>query len=383
MKKFYIILGVLACFVFIASPALADSKYIRNVDINRSGILSGNTDSNLSIATKGGKVYNGDITNNSVGGNKINTGGGNYGGDYDNRSYSDFNKNNDNQSGLINQKGDGTKQVGFVNAAGGGGREGEGDAQAQGQMQGQGQAQKQQQGQLQGQKQSQDNVSNNEGVSLEVNQNFEDKRDHITGPNVLQSDAKLSTGRAFKSKVYGAKMLTNIKELTVKQAKKLSSKASDITCEEALYMENEFSTNKVKCLYGKDKLSGESMGYLYMGSDGPDVNSAAMIGEAAEQAMKAGATHMKLVDFTVGELSEGSAWNIGLGGGASIMKGAGDSLAVAPNGGLGFGKAKAFNELRPEMVFELSFDKELASNYKLSKADHGWSASSLEVAQLR
>jgi len=333
MKKLYIILGVLALFVFVASPASAlfnnhSTTNNYDVDVTNQGGAGG--------AGGAATIEKGAIKNKNVNKNK------NTNVNLNCNSNKNVNKNTNKQG------------------------------QIQGQMQGQ------MQGQGQGQDQGQD-----QGQMNDWTQTFEDKRDHITGPNVLQSDAKLKSGRTFRTKVHGVKMLSNIKGLTVKQAKKLSSKASDITCEEALYMENDFSTNKVKISYKAEPLPGEKMGYLYMGSDGPDVNSAAMIGEAAEQAMKAGATHMKLVEFEAGEVAEGSAWNVGLGGGASVIKGASGQLAIAPNGGLGYGKAKAFNELRPEMVFELSFDNELTSNYKLSKADYGWSASLIEDNQVR
>jgi len=311
MKKLYIILAVLAMFVFVSPNAFAF------LDLE---------DNSINNTATGG-----------AGGTATATGGA--GGD-----------------ASVKNSGNSTNVIGNATTFFGDAKSFSPEANAnvtnnntnkQGQLQGQGQVQGQQQGQGQGQ-----------GQMNNWTQIYEDKRDHITGPAILQPDAKFTKGQAFSTKVHGVELLSNIDELTQAQAKKLASKASDVTCEPALIMENDFSTNKVKCSYGPAKAPGEFMGYLYMGSDGNDVNSAAMIGEAAVEAMKAGATHMRLVKFEAGEISDGSAWNIGLGGGASMMSGrGGDGMVIAPNGGLGYGKAKAFNELRPEMVFELTFDK--------------------------
>ena len=355
MKKLYIILGVLALFVFIASPASAwwnnnHYQYGGNATATGGNATGGNaTVGNVSAA--GGSVGNvkakavikkGAIVNNNT--NVIEEG-------------AIKNKNvNKNKNTNVNVNVNKNKQQ---------------QGQIQGQMQGQLQGQKQDQDQDQGQEQGQMN---------NWTQTFEDKRDHITGPNVLQSDAKLSQGKSFTTKARGAmKFLSNVKELTAKQAKKLASKSSDITCEPALIMENKFSTNKVKCSYSKERSPGEYMGNLYMGSDGGDVNATSMIGEAAKRAMKAGATHMRLIEFGAGEMAQGNSWNIGFGGGASVITGSSGKTAVAPNGGLGFGSADSFNELRPEMVFELTFDASYASKYLLSKAGDGYSANKIEV----
>ena len=358
MKNF-IILGVLVLFVFIAAPVLAGGSIHHNktVDSFKAGVFDNKV------------IIKDNLNDNQVG--LVNQkGSGNQQGLINQ-------KGNKNQTGLVNQSGHHNTQV-----VGGAGMYEGGDAQSQsvdnknvnkniGNVKNSGNSKQQQ-------------SANNEGVSLTVKQNFEDKRDHITGPNVLQSDAKLSSGRAFSAKVQGAKaFFSNVSEMTRKQAKKLASKASDITCEEALLMENDFATDRIKCTYFGKQLPGQYMGYLYMGSDGDDINTLAMIGEAGDEAMEAGATHMRLVFMESGEMAEGDSWNIGLGGGASIMSGGAERLAVAPNGGLGIGHADAFNELRPEMVFELTFDKALTSNYKLSKATHGWDANLIEDNQVR
>lgn len=339
MKKFVSILVVmLALFVF-STPSFAWFDGGDDVTINNQGGDGGNA------TATGGNVVN---SGNSCVMNNNNA--KNYNTDINNNSVRNYNTDINNNTNKQKQQ--------------------------QGQIQGQ------LQGQLQGQDQGQDQ-GQEQGQMNNWTQIYEDKRDHIQGPGLVQSDAKLQRGKPFTSKVRLIKeFMSNIDELSVAQAKKLASKASDITCEPALIMENEFSTNKVKCQYFGDKAPGDFMGYLYMGSDGGDVNTPSMIGEAAKKALRAGATHMRLIFVDAGESNNGDSWNIGLGGGASIMAN-GDATAIAPNGGLGIGHADSFSELRPEMVFELTFDSSLTANYKLSKAELGYSASSIEVTQLR
>ena len=339
MKKLYIILGVLACFVFIASPALAGG----DVNVGQVGLYN-----------KIGNIHTGDTINDHSIDKSIHnkaTGGNVTVGDV---------------KATIKE---GAVQIGDVKAIIKEGAVVNNNKNKQDQDQ----DQKQDQGQDQGQ---------NQGQMNNWTQIYEDKRDHVRGPEIVTPDAKFRQGRAFAGKVQGSEeFFTNVKGLTFKQAVKLSSEASDITCEPALFSENEFSTDRIK-IEVREAIPGELMGYLYMGSDGKDVNAVSMIGEAAEEAMKAGATHMKLVDFGAGESAEGSAWNVGIGGGASLMSGTGgDAIAIAPNGGTGYGKAKAISELRPEMVFELRFDASYAAKYQLSKAGHGWSANLIEDSQ--
>jgi len=92
------------------------------------------------------------------------------------------------------------------------------------QNQNQGQAQGQLQGQLQVQKQS----ANNEGVDQTIIQNYSaDKRDHIQGPGVLNSDSKLTNNKEDRIKIFGIDLLNRIRILSAAQAKKLSSEASN------------------------------------------------------------------------------------------------------------------------------------------------------------
>jgi len=204
---------------------------------------------------------------------------------------------------------------------------------------------------------------------LTLTQIYEDKRDHITGPAILKSDAKLSNGRVDRIKLFGLELLDKITQLTQAQADKLASQASDIKVEKALIFENAFELDKIK--FGK---AGEFMGYLYVLSDGTDCNAAAMIGKVSRAAMKAGATHIELVRVSSADHATGSAWNVGIGGGASIMSNS-ETVAIAPNGGLGFGKAKASNEARPSLAFGAYFDKNLlTTSYRIVKKDLGYSA---------
>jgi len=204
---------------------------------------------------------------------------------------------------------------------------------------------------------------------LTLTQIYEDKRDHITGPAILKSDAKLSNGRVDRIKLFGLELLNEITQLTQAQADKLASQASDIKVEKALIFENAFELDKVK--FGK---AGEFMGYLYVLPDGTDCNAAAMIGKVSRAAMKAGATHIELVRVSSADHATGSAWNVGIGGGASIMSNS-ETVAIAPNGGLGYGKAKASNEARPSLAFGAYFDKTLlTTSYRIVKKDLGYSA---------
>jgi len=255
--------------------------------------------------------------------------------------------------------------------------------QSQGQMQGQMQGQaitdsgNSNQGQSQAviasgnSKQKQQQTAHNEGVIQKVTftQNYEaDKRDHIQGPAILKSDPKFSKGKVIKAKAFGIELLERITLLTKAQAKKLGSKASDIDIEPALLFENDFSTDKMRL-----GSAAEFMGYLYALPSGSDCNAAAMIGQTAKMGMEVGATHMQLVYSDDGDVAIGSSWNIGIGGGASIMS-TSETVAIAPNGGFGFGKAKASNESRPAMVFALYFDKTLLSKYKIVTNIVGYAA---------
>ncbi len=210
----------------------------------------------------------------------------------------------------------------------------------------------------QGQKQSVENEITIEG------DDYEAAKMHITGPGMLNSDAKLQQGKRFSYKTWGS-VWAKVDFLTMKQAKKLCSKASDISVEESIMFENDFRTSIIN--KGKP-VNGSFMGYLFVGpddTDAEDLNTPSLEGAAGKRAMKLGATHMIKVGDDSGDVATGDSWNIGISGGASIIT-SGDGVAIAPNGGLGFGSASASNETIPAMVFELYVDPTLIKE-KLSK----------------
>lgn len=226
----------------------------------------------------------------------------------------------------------------------------------------QGQEQDQSQGQLQGQSQSSKNTNVAQGgkavnagnkqtteVVIEGDK-YEASKMHIQGPDLMKSDAKLAEGKPAAAKTFGS-IMEKMTSITYDQARFVSKDADDVEIQKALLGEKDFRTDTISI----GDTSGVFMGYIYANSGGSDVNAAGMEGKALEAAMYAGMTGIKRVYKDSGKVASGKSWNVGLGGGASIIT-SGDSVAVAPNGGLGFGGAKASNELLPDMVFEVYFN---------------------------
>jgi len=211
---------------------------------------------------------------------------------------------------------------------------------------------KQQQGQIQGQAQKQGQA---QGQMNNWEQTFEDKRDHIQGPELMRSDAKFAHGYANDAKTYGIELLDEVDFLYMSQAKMLSKETTGVKITKNVMFKNSFETSRV--YIRKTDKRGKFMGYFYGECKNKKCNAAGMVGEAAEQAMKIGATHVIFIKQSDGKEAEGGSWNIGIGGGASIMSNS-ETVAVAPNGGLGFGKAKAYNEMRPAMVFSIWYDED-------------------------
>jgi hypothetical protein len=206
-------------------------------------------------------------------------------------------------------------------------------------------------GQGQGQKQGQSTKVVIEDNSVVVHE--ADKREHIQGPGLTKSDAKVVDAKASNIRAKGdlfSKMAG--KQMTLAMAKKASAKASDMDVEPALLWENDFRTDEI----GIGNTDGEFMGYIYIFSDGDDSYLAAMDAQASEDAMLAGATGIARLDAVeTSKHLNGTAWNIGISGGASIMSN-GEDLAIAPQGGLSYGKAKSSNQYRPDAVYEIYFD---------------------------
>lgn len=220
-----------------------------------------------------------------------------------------------------------------------------------GQDQNQGQAQGQLQGQGQGQIQGQ--TAHNEGVDQSVT--FEAEPNHISPAATMGADAKLVPTQPFSHKAQGS-FFGVIDSITLKQAKKASSGATDVTIETVVLFEMDYRTESIFLLEDEKDATGQFMGYLYVGQDGDDVTKAGAEAKAAARAMDLGSTDIVRMYDDSGFIVDGSAWNIGLGGGASIMS-AGGNIAIAPNGGLGYGSAHSESEMRPAMVFKLFSDQ--------------------------
>lgn len=220
---------------------------------------------------------------------------------------------------------------------------------------------KQEQGQVQGQKSVNVNNINIEGDTTNVEA---DKREHIQGPGLINSDAKIVDAKASNIRSKGD-LFSRISSITYAMAKKASKNASDMDVEPALLWENDFRTDVITI-----GVEGDFAGFIYIFSDGNDSYLAAMDAEAAEEAMEAGFTHIqRLGAVETSKHLNGTAWNIGISGGASIMSN-GEDFAIAPQGGLGYGKAKSSNQYRPDAVYEVYFDKsKITAEVETSKSD--------------
>lgn len=220
----------------------------------------------------------------------------------------------------------------------------------QDQDQEQSQDQLQLQGQIQGQGQKQE--ANNEGNHQTLNQKFEDKRDLINPFYTPQESANLADhGDVSTAKTKGS-IWSQLDGINKAMAKHASKGASDIDLEYALLFENDFQTTWIN-----KGISGEFMGFIYVLPDGTDCTLAQMEARGLKEAMYAGA-NFAVIYTSDGKYLNGSAWNVGLSGGASAMA-KGDDIAIAPSGGLGFGKAYSSNEMRPSLVIALYIQEDL------------------------
>ena len=210
-----------------------------------------------------------------------------------------------------------------------------------------------------GNKQSNDQKTE---VTFTDNSVYEDKRDLINPTTSPSADAKLSEGKAYTGKTKGS-IWSDLMDMSVPMtaAKGLAKAGGDVEITLALMGENDFQTSHVIV---SENPSGVLMGIVYASPDGDDCFAAGMEGKSLIAAMKAGATGIKRISQTDGQETNGSAWNVGLGGGASMFA-KGDDIAIAPSGGLGYGSASASNEKRPEMAFKIYFDESLVKGTKV------------------
>jgi len=170
---------------------------------------------------------------------------------------------------------------------------------------------------------------------------------------IRDSDAKVVDTKASKIRGTGS-LLDRVEFLTMSMAVRASKNASDMDVEAAVLFENDFELDRIRV--GQGEVFG---GYIYVFSDGTDSYLAAMDAEASEAAMKLGMTHIvRLGEVGLTKVLDGSSWNIGFSGGASLMA-SGDEIGIAPNGGLGFGKARTSSEFRPDAVYEVSYSADL------------------------
>lgn len=100
------------------------------------------------------------------------------------------------------------------------------------------------------------------------------------------------------------------------------------------------------------------MGILYVLPDGDDCTLAQMEARGAYEAMKLGATSMK-IEYDQGKFLEGTKYGIDFGTAASISVNSSGSAVLAPGSTLGWSKAKSNNEFRSALVIELFHDATL------------------------
>jgi len=205
--------------------------------------------------------------------------------------------------------------------------------------------QDQDQDQEQDQKQQQQNTNT---IKIEG-----DEREFLGTTAAPTVDAKVVDTKASKIRGTGS-LLDRVEFLTMSMAVRASKNASDMDVEAAVLFENDFELDRIRV--GQGEVFG---GYIYVFSDGTDSYLAAMDAEASEAAMKLGMTHIvRLGEVGLTKVLDGSSWNIGFSGGASLMA-SGDEIGIAPNGGLGFGKARTSSEFRPDAVYEVSYSADL------------------------
>ena len=266
-------------------------------------------------------------------------------------------KGADNQQGLINTKGH-HNQTGLVNQAGhhniqvvgspGGDdyREG-GDAQAQ--VQGQKQGQLQLQGQSQGQ-----------GQSMSFYQNFEDNIDygHIA-TEIGKTDADLMEfdGASLIRTMSSIFKYDDDNFITMSEAKK-ASKGADIDKQEALLWTPKLDGQEITL----DKLNYVETSGKYMGSmtfTTEDATKDQVIAQACEDAMKAGATSAKFTIVDAKKVS-GTKYGFDLGSSGSVaLNPDTGSAVISPGATLGWSKAKSDNRFVGEVYIELFFDANL------------------------
>ena len=211
------------------------------------------------------------------------------------------------------------------------------------------QAQKQEMGQKQ--KMGQEQSANNEGVTQDTKvviegDKYEAAYQHIQGPALVQSDAKFAKGKTFKFRTLGSFWVQGM-GLSGPAAYNLGVDADDAKIDRGIAYKYPATKYLVKGIPSE----GVYMGNLYVYPDGSKASVAGMEGKGAAMAMKYGATHAVII-YDSGDAADGSAWNIGFGGGASIVADSAGKVLAAPNGGMGFGKAHAINSELPALVIK-------------------------------
>lgn len=205
-------------------------------------------------------------------------------------------------------------------------------------------------------------AGDNKGNNQTVNMKFEDSPDHINPPAAPTINNRL-TDHGDKMSIKTRGSVFGMKQhFTKAQASFLGKGASDAKVEYAVFMQFE-ETKEIRIGVENAPEGIEPMGYIYILPDGPDCTLAQLQGKLMEAAMKIGASYIDPNDDK-GAYLEGTSWSVGLGGGASILSNGGQ-MAIAPSAGLGGGKAKSNNEMRPAVMAAVYGFKTKASSEDL------------------
>jgi hypothetical protein len=230
------------------------------------------------------------------------------------------------------------------------------------------QKQKQNQNQSQGQDQGQSQSANNEGV-VQINNYEADKRELISPTPAPVVDPKLSNGKAGAIKTRTS-LWDNMTSIKKDQASRVLNGAGGGTLmgpkasvTVRAITEKDFQTDTIR-LETKKPAGIEYLGTIFAYSEGADTQALEAL--AIREAMKLGGTHIVFVERDSQVHADGSAWSVGIGGGASMFV-KGDDIGVAPSGGLGVSGAKAYNESLPQLVFFVYHDSSLIVTGSMKK----------------
>jgi len=142
-------------------------------------------------------------------------------------------------------------------------------------------------------------------------------------------------------------------EITQVQARMASKGAPDVKVLKSLMFEGKDQLNN---LFLTDKKRGTYMGTITVVPDGDDVTKAGIEARLALEAMKAGATHIMVINGQ-GYYADATQKGIGFGGSASVATTGSGSAVVAPAFGTGWSNVKSANEYRPSVTAKCYYDE--------------------------